>query len=171
VSGQHPPFTGLISKAPSEYGPKFQDHLLEQYKLYVESAQRISERRLHSGNFFLAINSSLVAVFGIALSSFGKHRWNVAIPLTGMLVSFVWLRVVKSYKDLNTAKFKVIHELESHLPVALFKYEWHVCGWGSDPKKYRPLTHSEQWVPVAFMVFYWVLALYALFASASPVKP
>jgi len=171
VSSHGPPFTGLISQPPSNYGPKFQDHLLEQYKLYVESAQRISERRLHYGNFFLAINSSLVAVFGITLSSFGKHRWNVAIPLTGILVSFVWLRVVKSYKDLNTAKFKVIHELESHLPAALFKYEWHICGWGSDTKKYRPLTHSEQWVPVAFMVFYGALALYALFASATPLKP
>ena len=167
MSGHPAPFTGLISLTPGNYGPKFQDHLLEQYKLYVESAQRTSERRLHSGNFFLAINSSLVAVFGITLSSFGKHRWNAAIPMTGMLVSFVWLRVVKSYKDLNTAKFKVIHELESHLPAALFKYEWHVCGWGGDTKKYRPLTHSEQWVPVVFMVFYLVLALYALFAHAT----
>lgn len=81
-----------------------------------------------------------------------------------MLVSFVWLRVVRSYKDLNTAKFKVIHELESHLPAALFTYEWHVCGWGGDAKKYRPLTHSEQWVPILFMVFYVVLGLYAFLA-------
>lgn len=168
MSDHGAPFTGLISQAPSSYGPKFQDHLLEQYRLYVESAQRISERRLHSGNFFLAINSSLVAVFGITLSSFGKHRWNVAIPLAGVLVSLVWLRVVKSYKDLNTAKFKVIHELEAYLPAALFKYEWHVCGWGADPKKYRPLTHSEQWVPVAFIIFYIILALYALLASTGP---
>lgn len=123
MNGHVTPFTGLISQSPEIYGPNFQDHLLEQYKLYVESAQRISERRLHSGNFFLAINSSLVAIFGIALSSFGKHRWNVAIPITGILVSFVWLRIVKSYKDLNTAKFKVIHEFETHLPAALFNYE------------------------------------------------
>jgi hypothetical protein len=127
VSGSAP-YKGLISQPASSYGEKFQDHLLEQYKLYVESAQLISERRLHSGNFFLAINSSLVAAFGITLSSFGKHRWNVVIPLTGILVSVVWLRVVKSYKDLNTAKFKVIHEMEAYLPAALFKYEWHVCG-------------------------------------------
>ena len=168
MSSHGAPFTGLISQTAATYGPKFQDHLLEQYKLYVDSAQRISERRLHSGNFFLAINSSLVAVFGIALSSFGKHRWNAAIPITGILVSFVWLRVVKSYKDLNTAKFKVIHELESHLPAALFKYEWHVCGWGGDASKYRPLTHSEQWVPILFMVFYVVLGLYALLALPTP---
>ena len=159
--------SGLLSQTPAHYGEKFQDHLLEQYKVCVESAQRISERRLQSGNFFLAINSSLVAVFGVVLSSFGHHRWNVAIPLTGILVSFVWLRLVKSYKDLNTTKFVVIHELESYLPAALFRYEWKVCGHG-DPKKYRPVTHTEQWIPMAFMVLYLVLALYALLAQADP---
>lgn len=160
--------TGLISQGPADYGPKFQDHLLEQYKIYVESAQRISERRLHAGNFFLAINSSLVAVFGIVLSSFRHHRWNAAIPLTGIIVSFVWLRLVKSYKDLNTTKFVVIHELESYLPAALFKHEWQVCGHG-DPKKYRPVTHTEQWIPGVFMAFYLILFLYTIFASASAV--
>jgi hypothetical protein len=158
--------TGLITQTPAHYGEKFQDHLLEQYKLYVESSQRISERRLNSGNFFLAINSSLVAVFGIVLSSFGHHRWNAAIPVTGILVSFVWFRLVRSYKDLNSTKFIVIHELESYLPAALFRYEWTVCGHG-DPKKYRPVTHTEQWIPLIFMVFYFVLILYALLARAN----
>jgi hypothetical protein len=164
VSSGTEPHGGLLSQTPEHYGPKFQDHLLEQYKLYVDSAHQISERRLHAANFFLAINSSLVAVFGIVLSSFGHHRWNAAIPLTGILVSFVWFRLVKSYKDLNSTKFIVIHELEAYLPAALFKHEWAVCGHG-DPKKYRPLTHTEQWIPVVFVVFYVVLVLYALFAQ------
>ena len=85
------------------------------------------------------------------------------IPMTGILVSVVWFRLVKSYKDLNTTKFIVIHELEAYLPAALFKHEWAVCGHG-DPKKYRPLTHTEQWIPVVFVVFYVVLILYALCA-------
>ena len=28
-----------------DYGPKFRDHLLEQYKIYTEMADRISQRR------------------------------------------------------------------------------------------------------------------------------
>jgi hypothetical protein len=168
VTGPNQKQTGLLTQTPASYGPKFQDHLLEQYKLYVDSAQKISERRLHSGNFFLAINSSLVAVFGIVLSRFGHHRWNAAIPLTGMLVSFLWFRLVKSYKDLNSTKFIVIHELEAYLPTAPYKYEWQVCGHG-DAKKYRPVTHSEQWVPIIFVAFYLVLLLYALLAQPDSV--
>jgi hypothetical protein len=160
--------SGLLSQTPEHYGEKFQDHLLEQYKLYVESAQQISERRLHAANFFLAINSSLVAVFGIVYSSFGHHRWNAAIPATGILVSIVWFRLVKSYKDLNSTKFFVIHELEAYLPAALFKYEWQVCGHG-DPKIYKPLTHTEQWIPVVFMILYLALTLYALLARPDTI--
>jgi hypothetical protein len=169
VSSEIQTHNQLLSQTPEHYGEKFQDHLLEQYKLYVESAQQISERRLHAANFFLAINSSLVAVFGIVYSSFGHHRWNAAIPATGILVSVVWFRLVKSYKDLNSTKFLVIHELEAYLPAALFKYEWHVCGHG-DPKKYRPLTHTEQWIPVVFMILYFALALYALLAQPDPMS-
>jgi len=47
---------------------------------------------------------------------------------------------VESYKDLNTAKFAVIHKLEEQLPVALFRYEWHLCGHGKDKDKYVPLA-------------------------------
>ena len=169
MSSKPSAFTGLISQSEESYGPKFKDHLFEQYKLFVESSQKISERRITSGNFFLAINSSLVAVFGITLSSFGNHRWNAVIPIAGILVSIVWFRVVESYKDLNTAKFQVIHELESYLPVALFKYEWHICGCGKDADKYRPITHSERWIPLVFVAFYLVLLLYALLAEPNPL--
>jgi hypothetical protein len=82
----------------------------------------------------------------------------------------VWFRLVKSYKDLNTTKFAVIHELEAYLPAALFKHEWAVCGHG-DPKKYRPLTHTEQWIPIVFLVLYAVLVLYALLAQPDSLPP
>ena len=41
------------------------------------------------------------------------------IPDTGLIVYFIWYSLVDSSKDLNTATFAVIHELENQLPVAL----------------------------------------------------
>ena len=58
-------------------------------------------------------------LFVVFLSTFGHHRWNTSIPGTGLIVCFIWCSLVNSYKDLNTAKFAVIHELENQLPVAL----------------------------------------------------
>jgi hypothetical protein len=71
---------------------------------------------------------------------------------------------------LNTAKFAVIHELESQLPVALFRHEWFVCGHNRKKRdkpienRYIPLTHLERRIPVAFGVLYLGLGAYALFA-------
>jgi hypothetical protein len=161
----------LQSRTPEEYGDKYKDHLLEQYKLYVETSQQTSERRQNANNFLLTVNSSLVALYVTFLSTFGHHHWNALIPVTGLFVCFLWYSTVDSYKDLNTAKFKVIHELEEQLPVALFKHEWYVCGQNRKKTekpiedKYIPLTHLERWIPVAFAGLYVVLVVYSFTAK------
>src|SRR5256885_4461010 len=45
---------------------------LEQYKLYVEMADRISSRRLTANSFFLTINSAIIALGGYAALRFGE---------------------------------------------------------------------------------------------------
>jgi hypothetical protein len=162
----------LQSRTPEEYGEKYQDHLLEQYKLFVETSQHTSDKRQNANNYLLTLNSSLITLFVAFLSIFGHHRWNALIPGTGLIVCFIWWSLVDSYKDLNTAKFAVIHELENQLPVALFRHEWFVCGHNQKEKdkqlgdRYIPLTHLERWIPVAFAALYLVLGSYVLFAPA-----
>lgn len=156
------PASKLQSRTHEEYGGKYQDHLLEQYKLFVTTSQQVTERRQQANNYLLTLCSSLVTLYAAFLSSFGHHRWNVLIPIAGLFVCFIWHSLVESYKALNTAKFAVIHELEEQLPVALFRYEWHVCGHGKDKDKYVPLTHLERWIPWMFGILYVALAIYAL---------
>jgi hypothetical protein len=158
------PTNKLQSRNSADYGDKYQDHLLEQYKLFVETSQHVSDKRQNANNYLLTLNSSLVTLFVTFLSTFGHHRWNVLIPIAGLLVCFIWHSLVESYKDLNAAKFRVIHELEEQLPVALFRYEWHVCGKGKDKDKYVPLTQLERWIPWMFGILYVALGLYALLA-------
>jgi hypothetical protein len=160
----------LQSRTPEEYGNKYQDHLLEQYKLFVETSQRVTEKRQNANNYLLTLNSSLVTLYVVFLSNYGHHKWNALIPGTGLIVCFIWWSLVDSYKDLNTAKFAVIHELENQLPVALFRHEWFVCGYNRKKKdkpvedRYIPLTHLERWIPLAFSVLYIVLIGYAFLA-------
>jgi hypothetical protein len=173
--------SSLQSQTPEEYGDKYQEHLLEQYKLYVETSQQVAEKRQNSNNYLLTLNSSLVTLFVVFLSTFGHHRWNALIPATGLIVSFIWWSLIYSYKALNTAKFAVIHEMEKQLPVALFKHEWYVCGHNKERKNkkkdqpieemYIPLTHLERWIPVAFAVLYIGLGAYALIAQDKKEVP
>lgn len=66
----------------------------------------------------------------------------------------MWYRLIRSYKDLNTAKFKVIHEIEQKLPCAPYDLEWEKVGRGKDSKLYLPFTHIEICVPWVFLALH-----------------
>ncbi len=74
------------------------------------------------------------------------------------LLCFVWWRIVRSYRQLNSGKYQVVLALEQMLPVAPYDEEWGALGGGEDRKKYLPLTHVEHWVPVYFGLLYVLLA-------------
>jgi len=153
----------LIRHTKQSYGESFKADLFEQYKLYVETAENSSERRVSANNYLLTVNAFLVTLYGLLAASPYKGSWSVLIPIAGVLVSLTWHRIITSYRDLNTVKFKVIHELEREMPAALYEYEWHKAEGGRG-KAYHPLTHLERWVPVVFMLLYVVLAIIGVLA-------
>lgn len=151
----------FINMSLEEYGDKFQDHLLEQYKLYVEMADKISERRQSANNYLLTVNSIIVSFFGF-LSGFGSTSgpqiWRYLVPLAGILVSITWATLIRSYRQLNSGKFEVIHRLESQLPVAPYVTEWKILEKGRG-KRYLPFTHIEQNIPWIFIILYILLII------------
>jgi len=153
----------LLKKNKDEYGKDYHNHCLEVYKLYVEMADRISTRRQNANSFFLTINSAIIAVlgyvqFGVYLgaklgveqSQTNDFYWIISI--LGMVLCLIWFRLVQSYKQLNTAKFKVIHHMEQHLPFAPYDAEWEAVDRGENPKLYKPFTHVEVAIPWVFFV-------------------
>ena len=149
----------LIRHTTGTYGESFRAHLLEQYKLYVESAENVSVRRVSANNYLLTVNAFLVTLYGLLAGSPYKSSWTVLVPIAGILVSLTWYRIITSYRDLNTVKFQVIHELEQEMPAALYAYEWHKAEEGRG-KVYHPLTHLERWVPLIFVLFYLLLVIF-----------
>jgi L-asparagine transporter-like permease len=109
----------LIRHTTETYGESFKAHLLEQY---VESAEKVSERRVSANNYLLTVNAFLVTLYGLLAGSPYKSSWTVLVPIAGILVSLTWYRIITSYRDLNTVKFQVIHELEQEMPAALYAY-------------------------------------------------
>ena len=161
----------LFRTDEKQYGEKFRDHMLEQYKLYVEMADRVSARRALANTFFLTVNTALLSL--VTLYSNGEFivevRLNAAI-LTAVTCGLVvfnvsWWLIIKNYHQLNAGKFRVIHELETKLPAAPYDREWQLLGRGVDPKKYRPLTRLERIVPMAFIIIYVALLIVRLLLS------
>ena len=132
--------------------------LLEQYKLYVELADRVSQRRGVANSFFLLVNSTAVVILGsLGVSLDNLSAWLLVIP-TAILVCTcgVWFYIVKSYSQLNAGKWKVVGVMEERLPASpWWRAEWKgALGEGKDRSLYWPLTHLEQWVPLVFVLLY-----------------
>jgi hypothetical protein len=135
--------------------------ILEQYKLYVEMADRVSARRVEASKFYLSLLSALLAV--ISLASIPARLTPIIFATAaalGIILCLVWGINLESYRALNSLKFKVIHELEQQLPFQCYQREWEVLRL--DPKRtYVRLSRVEQFVPLVLMVPYIVLLIMA----------
>ena len=105
----------------------------------------------------LTVNAALIAAYGIQAALAERPLLAVPLALAGIALSVLSYSIIKSFRDLNTAKFKIIHELEEHLPAALYAYEWQLLEEGKG-RAYWPTTHVEKWMPLLFLILH-VLAL------------
>jgi hypothetical protein len=142
----------------SEAGDRYQQAVLDQYKLCVEMADRVSSRRNLTNTFFLSLNSAVVAVVA-AVSGRTLGGLAVQLLLAGLLILLAqcaaWFVMVRSYRQLNAVKYAVIGAFEKRLPAfAYSRAEWVALGEGRDWRRYLPLTHVEQWVPGIFAFSY-----------------
>lgn len=141
------------------YNHNKQEDLMQQYKLYVELVDRISQRRALANTFYLTLNVALLSFIAGFKDSVGMfYLWFILVG--GMVASLVWFFTIKSYKQLNTAKFYVIHEIEEKLPLNLFKYEWKQLKYGKSFNTYWPLTHIEKYVPLVFVALYFLFGIF-----------
>lgn len=134
------------------YGKDFQNHLLEQYKLYVETTNKISDRRQTTNNFYLTLNSAIFALSGY-LSVTLKDFWILYTAFLGILISIFWIQNINSYRQLNSSKFDIIHEMEKHLPAFIFKTEWDFLKKRKSDR-YKELTAVEKNIPKIFILLY-----------------
>jgi hypothetical protein len=140
---------------------------LELYKTAVEMADRVSARRGAANSFFLAVQTTFVTVLALGGPGLVRSWWaSLAVTLAGMALSTAWWLQLKSYRDLNTAKFAVINKLEERLPVKIFTDEW--ASLRTDPvpswrKRYAELGLSERQVPVVFAILHAFLFFGRLF--------
>lgn len=152
----------LFNDIEKEYGQNYKEHLLAQYQLYVESAEKISDRRQNANNYFITINTVLISFMGVLLQTkiFETNIWiKSLIAIVGIIICVVFWFLLRSYRQLNTGKFKVIHEIEQKLPIALYDYEWKVLGEGKNKALYFPFSHIEMIIPCVFGIVYVIFAV------------
>jgi hypothetical protein len=146
-----PQGAGAAAQLPETY--------FDLYNVAVEMADRISARRGVANSFFLTVNTGVLALLGTV-----NARWYPAAA--GILLCVTWWALLKSYRDLNRAKFAVILAMEEKLPARVFGAEWDRLR--KDPansasrraafppwlRRYRELGFVERIVPWLFALIY-----------------
>lgn len=138
------------------------------YKMLVDMADKVSQRRQTANSFYLSVNTALIGA-GVYVSSAGGGAINtILLAVAGWLVSLFWIRNIETYKDLNGGKFAVITEIKKSLPLAPFAAEWEILQRGDRnskyrsfwskyrpfQNKYRPFHEVEVAVPLVFVLLH-----------------
>ena len=130
--------------------------------MFVDSAEKISDNRMSANNYFLTVNTALISLTGLLITSkvvlLNLNAMKL-VEVLGLIICVIWFFIVLSYKQLNSGKFKIIHHIEKKLPLHLYANEWVELGEGKNIKKYIPLSHIELAVPVVFFFLYFILLL------------
>ena len=139
------------SATPPTVDAELPPGFLDQYRLAVEMADRVSARRGSTNSFFLTVNTALTAILG------GTNlKWYVS--LAGIAFAATWWVLLLSYRDLERAKSQVILGVEQRLPLHLLEDELGVLTPEHQGAHrltgHRDLSQIEQLVPALFALIY-----------------
>tara|TARA_E500000318_G_scaffold111893_1_gene132430 strand:+ start:18570 stop:19403 length:834 start_codon:yes stop_codon:yes gene_type:complete len=132
---------------------------LEQYKIMVNSTEKVTDQRLKVNNLFFTVTSSMLSIGFILAKAFEFSTLGVIgmlfMTIMALIVSFFWAKLINSYGTLNTGKFTVIDKIEKQLRSNMFEDEWEIL----KEIGYEPNSKTEIKVIKRFRIFIVVLAL------------
>lgn len=133
---------------------------LEQYKIMVSSTEKVTEQRLKVNNLFFTVISSILSVAFLFGKTFKFSNYSIigvlVLTIMAFLATFFWEKLINSYGQLNTGKFKVIDKIERDLRTNMFEDEWKIL---TTEIKYKPNTETERIVIKRFRLFIFLSAL------------
>lgn len=158
----------------SEFSQLNTTELLEQYRLFLDTSERLVERRQAVNNFYLSANTAIFSVVALIISLMDKNENKflgvillafVLLCLVGIVLGISWISILDSYGTLNSSKMKIISIIEKRLPISLFDSEWQVMSDKLNSRRYVSFTDSEKRLPKLFIALYILLILvcFALF--------
>jgi hypothetical protein len=152
----------LYNVNKKDYCDDYEDHCMKQYEMYVGLMDKTSERRIGCNKFFISLNSFLVSLIGILHFSgvFLNIQivWLIITIIFGVLLNIIWITLLDSYKNLNDARFHIIHLIEERLPISPFLQEW-VYVQNEQKEKYSLLSQKEKNIPWLFIGLYIILII------------
>jgi len=126
----------MANQLPPESGVSF-----EEYRLYYESAEKVTERRHELNRWNYSIVVAILAAIGLVLNWATNDPSHMLVGTGGIailcgmaigLCSF-WIRQITDFKELNAAKFGVLNAMA---PLVRFSSD------GQGVESYRPFERE-----------------------------
>ena len=150
---------GLINNNELNESLKNNPNLIfDQYKLYVEMANDISNRRENANKFYLTLISTILGINLGILKIVGKNLFLIFPILFCTILCFLWIFHVNEYNKLNEGKFKIINYIENFLPFKGFTIEWELI-----KPEYTEISSKEKLIPKIIILFSILLIIYLIY--------
>ncbi len=137
-------------------------YLLSQYTLFLESTERLTDRRQNLTSTYLTIVTALLPVVLYMLSSDNRtlHLLTVVISSIAILMCFSWMKMIESYGKVSSTKYAILQQIEKRLPLSILDAEW--LHLSQKVNNYVSFTHRERMFPHIFMMINITLIFVAL---------
>lgn len=154
MSSDDNPLNDLFNE---EYCQNFKNRdnniLLEQYKLYVEMSNDISNRRDNCNKFYTVLTAAILTLTSFLFNS-GFPLYLLIIPIALTVgISHNWKNHIIEYRHLNSAKLEVIDHIENCLPLKGFTVEYKI----KRIKGCKGLTTLDENIPKYMYYVSWFL--------------
>lgn len=134
--------------------------LLEQYRIMIETSEKLMERRQETVNLYTTLCTTLIAFIGASFAFGSLLICAIITWLSGLIITILcynWRISLQSYDLNNTGKFEVINALEKCLPAEIFECEYRY----NKLNGIRSFSSREKILPSIFTFFGIVLMLAA----------
>lgn len=153
--------SSLHKKSEAEYGATYREHFLEQYKIVIQGVDYTSKWKHIVNNYFLTMHTVLLAGVGLSASradiSLPVFAHSV-VPVIGICLAISWLITARGYNDVLATKFSILHCIEEHLPMALYKTEWDILS--ASYKNPHRAARVDSMVPAFFIILYSLIFIF-----------
>jgi len=142
-----------------------QNIILEQYKMLVESINKINDTRESSNGFWIATNGVGVSILAYIRDAHNISQKQISILLItliilGIVFSLSWISYLFSIKKSLEVRCDILVKLENTLPVPIFSK---IFSLSNEKTSKAELTVKEMFVPSLFLVSYILFAILFFF--------
>ena len=133
----------------------------EEYKLLIERAEKLSERRQATSQIYLTVNTAIFGAIAFLVKDSGLHNqlllWGILpMSVVGILICVIWLNIIIRLERVLSWQYGHLRRMETSMPGSeqiFIKENKDLYGEGKKRRKFS-FSLLEGWLPGILIAVY-----------------